>query len=368
MQAARAQAPINIMLIDDSAVVRGLISRALQKDRQLHIVATASNGQMALDVLPRHKVDIIILDIEMPVMDGLTALPKLLELSPHSSVIMASTLTLRNADISLKAMAMGASDYLAKPSAQDHESLATFYQELTDKVRALGGAAQIQREQGRKSVSVETVEERDNEAAPSYPEVPVPSRKLQALAIAASTGGPQALLKMFSSLKGKTLNVPIFVTQHIPATFTTILAEHIKADSGFLCKEGEDGEVVKAGVIYIAPGNYHMLVKSEKGTATISLNQDPPVNFCRPAADPMMQSLAKTYGAALVGVVLTGMGQDGLVGAQHIKEAGGIIVAQDKESSVVWGMPGAISRANVADGILPLSEIAPYVTRAGGVS
>jgi two-component system chemotaxis response regulator CheB len=188
--------------------------------------------------------------------------------------------------------------------------------------------------------------------------------KAQAVAIASSTGGPQALAELFKSLRGQIAPVPIFITQHMPASFTTILAENIAKASGADCHEAKDGELAKPGVIYLAPGNFHMVTEfSGKGTV-IRLNQNPPVNFCRPAADPMFESLSAIYRERLLGVVLTGMGSDGLNGAKKIVADGGQVIAQDEKSSVVWGMPKAIAEAKIARAILPLNEIGSYIVRA----
>lgn len=357
--------PITVMLVDDSAVVRGLMARALKAEEDIEVVATANDGQMALDVIKGQKIDIIILDIEMPVMDGLTALPALLKLSPYSHVIMVSTLTQRNAGISMKALDMGASDYIPKPTSasQDSSSLEGFYRELADKVRALGASARTK----RLGSKIKPNQVSDGAAKPAFSKpvrTTLPKAPISAIAIASSTGGPQALQDLFAQLKPHISNLPVFITQHMPATFTKLLADHISKDTGCNCREAVDDELVQAGTVYLAPGDYHMQPESVAGNVKIKLNQNPPVNFCRPAADPMITNLVEIYGSGLLILVLTGMGSDGLEGARIAMNKGATIVAQDEESSVVWGMPGAVVKENLVNAVLPLNEIAAYVGNA----
>lgn len=353
---------IRVMLVDDSAVVRGLVTRALTADTNIEIVASAINGTDAVREAEKQQPDIVLLDIEMPGMDGITALPKLLVVAPKCKVIMASTLTLRNADISLKALELGASDYVAKPTARTPDELENFYRELREKIYALFKTGSISPRQQVASPSkpvASKIELRN-------PTVPIAGGAVRALAIASSTGGPQALQQLFAGLQGKLLHIPIFVTQHMPPTFTTILADHITKTGGRPCAEGKDGEEVLPGRIYLAPGDYHMLVVEEKGKILIRLNQEPQVNFCRPAADPMFASISKVYGKNLMAVVLTGMGQDGTEGAKVIVNNNGSVIAQDEASSVVWGMPGAAAQAGVCRAILPLNDIPSYLIKEIG--
>lgn len=365
----RTQDPdvISVMLVDDSAVIRGLMSRALKQKPELHIAATANDGEMAIDLVRQHKVDVIVLDIEMPKMDGLTALPTLLERSPNSAVLIVSTLSQRNAEISMQALSLGASDYIPKPSTSDGPVAAeAFYDELRRKVVALGIAAR----KGRHKIVAPKPATMQMAVKPSITPPPIPqvfpTGDVRAIAIASSTGGPQALSVLFHGLKKSISHVPVFVTQHMPAKFTTMLAEHMARDTGLNCREAVDGESVCPGTVYIAPGNYHMLAVKEAGGVIIRLNQNPPVNFCRPAADPMLTSLAHIYRSSLLTVILTGMGSDGLAGSQDVVAAGGSVIAQDEETSVVWGMPGAVTNAKLTKAVLPLQQIAPYVERALG--
>lgn len=356
---------IRIMLVDDSAIVRGLIANALANEDGIEIVASVSNGQMALEALPRFKPHLVILDIEMPVMDGLTALPKLLELDRNLVVIIASTLSTRNATISLQALELGAKDYVAKPTARDKDNLEQFYRELKEKIQALGSRAM------QRSATVEKpgIPHANVSAKPAMQvgvqamAAPMLTQSIRALAVASSTGGPQALQTLFGGLKGRVRSIPIFITQHMPPTFTTILAEHISSTWGAPCREGVDGETVQPGKAYLAPGNYHMVVEKNEAKLTVRLNQNPPVNFCRPSADPMIESLINIYGNGLLLVVLTGMGSDGAVGAKKLVDAGGAVIAQDEASCVVWGMPRAVTEQNLCKAVLPLDQIASYLGR-----
>jgi two-component system chemotaxis response regulator CheB len=354
------------MVVDDSIVIRGLLARTLEADPQIEVVASVGNGEQALRTLGRTPVEVVVLDIEMPVMDGLTALPKMLEHDPQIKVIMASTLTRRNAEISLRALQSGASDYVAKPSSTSELTAAQdFKRELVDKVKALGRARR-----GSIDESVTTPAERQR-AAPPETKVfnkPIVLRDMPAalrpavLAIGSSTGGPQALFEVLSNIGG-TVRVPILISQHMPATFTAILAEHIDRQAGIPCKEAADGEPVVPGRAYIAPGNYHMGVVARGTEKFIQLNQSPPENFCRPAVDVMLRSLAQVYRERVLVLILTGMGQDGLKGSETVVRGGGVVVAQDRDSSVVWGMPGAVATGGLCSSVLPLPQIGPFLAK-----
>ena len=376
--------PIRVMVVDDSAVVRGLVTRMLEEDPHLSVVASVGNGQMALNALERHDVEVAILDIEMPVMDGLTALPLLLKVDPHLQVIMASTLTLKNADISLKALERGAADYIPKPTtSREISGGIDFKTHLVEKVRAL--AAVRRRFPRRLAKSDGPTLLRPAAPPPAAPVAsvaePAPRpgiyhRQTQPLvfrspahetpdviAIGSSTGGPQALFSVFSAMKAGSVRQPILITQHMPPTFTTILAEHISRVSGWKAAEGVDGEPVVSGRVYIAPGDFHMVVEAKGTEKIIRLNKNPPENFCRPSVDPMLRSMAQVWGRRVLVVILTGMGQDGLRGGQAVVEAGGTVIAQDEATSVVWGMPGAVATAGICSAVLPLSEIPQHVMR-----
>ncbi|WP_293210857.1 chemotaxis response regulator protein-glutamate methylesterase [Parvibaculum sp.] len=353
-----------VMVVDDSAIARGIVVRTLQEEPGIEVVASVPNGLMALKAMAAHDMDVVVLDIEMPELDGLAALPRLLEAKPNLKVIMVSSASQRDADISLKTMAMGAADYVAKPSA------------------GLGGAESFRAELVRKvrahAASRKPAPKRPPREKPPVREVaataPVPIRRRAAaekrcpelIAIGSSTGGPQALAEVLRDLAPR-ITQPILITQHMPATFTTLLAEHMSRYSGRPAAEARDGETIEAGRIYIAPGGKHLLVEPRAaGGLLVRLDDGPPENSCKPAVDPMLRSLARVFGEKLLVVILTGMGNDGLKGCEVVAREGGRVLAQDRETSVVWGMPGAVAQAGLCEEILPLRQIGPAIARIAG--
>lgn len=358
---------IHVMVVDDSAVIRGLLARTLEADPAIRVVASVGNGQMALNALQRTDIDVAILDVEMPVMDGMTALPKLIAAQPGLQVIMASTLTHKNAAISLKALEQGAADYVTKPGSTGGLISATDFQsDLTAKVKTLGLAA---RKAQARSGTMRPARRGSVLPAVRKPEAAKPVRLREApisppqvIAIGSSTGGPQALFSVLGRM-ADAIKVPVLVTQHMPATFTTILAEHLAQASGMPAAEGRDGEPLLGGRIYVAPGDFHMTVVAEGASRVIRLTKEPPENFCRPAVDPMLRSIAAAYGRGALAVILTGMGQDGMRGAQVLTAAGGSVIAQDEATSVVWGMPGAVATAGLCNAVLPLQDIPSFIRR-----
>jgi two-component system chemotaxis response regulator CheB len=380
---------IRVLVVDDSSVIRGIVSRWIEASPDMQLCGSAVNGKDALQRVATIKPDIILLDIEMPEMDGITALPLLLKACPQTKIIMASTLTRRNAEISLKALALGASDYVPKPtSMRGGDASDEFKRELFTRIIALGRkrkpAAPVARATpasdapvGPNAAPRPVVRPLRPNAAPvagdegsSAGRNVIPLRKAtavlpaQIVAIGSSTGGPQALITVISALAPQ-INVPIVITQHMPPTFTSILAETITRTSGLKCVEGVNGMMLEKRQVYVAPGGYHMTIKGKGGP--IELNQDPPENFCRPAVDPMFRSLAAAYGGAVLGVILTGMGSDGREGSRSLTAAGGIVLAQDEESSVVWGMPGAVAQAGLASAVLPLNNVGPEILKQLGL-
>ena len=335
-------AAARVMVCDDSAAIRGAVARILEADPTVRVVARAVNGQAALDELRRTPVDVVVLDIEMPVMDGLTALPLLLRIDPGLKVVMASTLTTRGADIAMRALRLGAADYVPKPSAVYGDQ--GFGRELLEKVKGLARM--------RRRATLPAREPGPLRLRPA----PVVAPRL--LAVGSSTGGPQALFTLVQGL-GKTLNVPVVMTQHMPATFTPILAEHIAKLGGLPCAEAKDNETLQAGRIYLAPGDRHLLIEATRGALQARLSKDPPENFCRPSVDPMLRSASAACDGRVLVTMLTGMGQDGLAGTRRVVDAGGAAVAQDEATSVVWGMPGAVAQAGLCHAVLPLPRIAP---------
>jgi two-component system, chemotaxis family, protein-glutamate methylesterase/glutaminase len=383
-QVAPGGEPYRLMVVDDSAIVRGLLIRSLEADPEVTVVASASNGEIALAALGRHDVEVVILDIEMPVMDGLTALPKMLQAKPGLKVLIASSLTRRGAEISLRALAAGAADYLTKPGTSALTSADEFKQELLIKVKALAQAGRsalgITKPRRRPIPSPRVVEPRPEPTKPRVVERPAPAPAAkrvialrpmiqgpapEVIAIGSSTGGPQALFRILATFKGH-VKQPVFITQHMPATFTTILAEHVGNASGYPSSEAVDGEPVRAGHIYIAPGDFHMTIAAGQGQNLVRLNKNPPENFCRPSVDPMLRSLSVLYGERVFCAILTGMGHDGLAGSEAVVAAGGTVIAQDQSTSVVWGMPGAVATAGLCSAVLPLDEIGPFIGKAAG--
>jgi two-component system chemotaxis response regulator CheB len=352
MSAALMPAPIRVMVVDDSAIVRGLITRTLKTEPRIEVTASCSNGEMAVTQAARKALDVIILDIEMPVMDGLTALPKLLEVNPHARIIMASTLTQRNAGISLKALALGATDYIAKPTTDRLNASQEFHRELIQKVFALG--------QSKKPAQLADASPRPAER-PQLPQLRGGvMRRPRIIAIGSSTGGPQALLALLGALPPE-VNCPIVIAQHMPATFTTVLAQHIGRASGRPSAEAAHGMEIRPGHIYLAPGDYHFQLVREGTVCVARLSQTAPENFCRPSVDPLFRSVAQVFGAESCAVMLTGMGSDGCGGAKIMAAAGAPIIAQDEATSVVWGMPGAVAHAGICSAILPLPHIASHL-------
>lgn len=378
------------MVVDDAVVIRGLLTRWLGEDKNLKVVSSQRNGKLAVEDIEKSNPDVVVLDIEMPEMDGMTALPLMLAKKRDLVVIMASTLTRRNAEISLKALSLGAADYVPKPeSTSEVTTSIDFRRELIEKVKALGaravrmrGPARTMRAEtnaGRKTQPVKPISARPTTdtrasfrgaaqpaaagASAAFKTRPYSSAKPRILAIGSSTGGPQALQEVMKQVGTAMNDVPVVITQHMPPTFTSILAEHLGKAALRPAKEGEDGEVLKPGNIYVAPGGKHMVLEKDAGSVKIRLTDGAPVNFCKPAVDPLFDSVAKAYGSASLAVILTGMGHDGADGVKTISAGGGSVITQDEATSVVWGMPGAAAQTGVCCDILPLKDIGPKIAR-----
>ncbi|EFO31581.1 chemotaxis response regulator protein-glutamate methylesterase of group 2 operon [Roseibium sp. TrichSKD4] len=396
--------PIRVMVVDDAVVIRGLLSRWIDADPALTVVGSHRNGKLAVEDIEKSNPHVVVLDIEMPEMDGMTALPLMLAKKRDLVVIMASTLTRRNAEVSLKALSLGAADYVPKPeSTSEVTTSVDFRRELIEKVKVLGQQAlrarapaappKVMRAQTTKPTPTASAATSPVSAAQSAPKPintrdafrarptpaaaaapaletdvkyqfkPYSASKPRILAIGSSTGGPQALQQVIRSVGTAMSDIPVVVTQHMPPTFTSILAEHLGKAAMRPSKEGEDGEHLKPGHIYVAPGGKHMILEKDGAGGVIRLNDGPPVNFCKPAVDPLFESVANVYGSATLGLILTGMGQDGAEGVRRISAAGGSVVTQDEATSVVWGMPGAAAHTNMCSDVLPLGEIGPKVAR-----
>lgn len=340
--------PVRVLIVDDSAVIRTVISRTLSEKPGIEIVGMAVNGKDAVQSVEKLMPDIVILDIEMPIMDGLTALPLILHKKPDAKVLICSTLSARGADISVRAMTLGAADCILKPGGAEIVSAHEFQDNLVRLVQLISSSVKKVPEQGKKSEIMLRK--------------PALSFAPQIIAIGSSTGGPTALIKLLSQLNN--LPVPIVITQHMPKTFTSILADHITRSCGLTCMEGMDGEIIEAGRAYIAPGGYHMTLEKSGSQAVIRLNQGEPENFCRPSVNPMLRSLLPIYGGRILSVILTGMGNDGSQACAQLVEQGGQVIAQDEKSSVVWGMPGAVANAGLCTAVLPVEELSEWIKRA----
>ncbi len=354
------------MVVDDSVVIRGLIARWIGSEPDMVVAASLRTGLDAVNQIERVNPDVAVLDIEMPELDGISALPLLLAKKRDLIIIMASTLTRRNAEISFKALSLGASDYIPKPeSTREPAAAEIFRHDLIQKIRHLG--AKVRR------AATPSPPLAPREPLPRQPLAPVAQPQLmrrafstqapRALLIGSSTGGPQALMTLVTDLGPVIDRFPVLITQHMPPTFTTILAEHLARSSHRPAHEAVDGEIVKAGQIYLAQGGRHMRVARHGADVVIALDDGPPVNFCRPAVDPLFTSAIDVWQGGILAVVLTGMGSDGMRGGKEIVAAGGNVIAQDEASSVVWGMPGAAANAGICAAVLPLNQIAPKLVR-----
>ncbi len=368
---------IRVMVVDDAVVVRGLVGRWVNDEADMTTVGTFRGVKEALEGFKIAAPDVIVLDIEMPDITGLEAIPLFLKLAPKVSILMVSTLTQRNAEISLKALHLGAQDYVPKPESNSGVTTSTeFKRELMDKVRGLG-----QKHKPAVAKKAPTATQQPTAATKSAPQDvnqysggaiamrPVSRTKPQILVIGCSTGGPQALQALMPQLVDVAKKIPILITQHMPATFTAILAEHIGKATNIPCREATYNDALKPNQILVAPGGLHMILAKQGDHIVATLEDSAPVNFCKPAVDPMFKSAASLYGASVLSIVLTGMGSDGALGGVAIANAGGTVVVQDEASSVVWGMPGATYNAKCCAAVLPLPEIGKFITKivCGGV-
>jgi two-component system chemotaxis response regulator CheB len=350
-----------VLVVDDSAVIRRLVCLALEEDPAIEVVGVAANGVAALDRVAQTNPDVITLDIEMPEMDGLEMLRRLRREDRNTRVVMFSNVTRRGALATLEALALGADDYVTKPSgaASLDVSMANLRQQLIPKIRQFFQFAP----------PCET----PFPTAPTAIRAPAPllfpvNRAFglaRVVAIGVSTGGPMALGAILPQFP-EGFRLPVFIVQHMPPLFTRLLAEHLNTLTRLSVKEAVAGERPEPGRVYIAPGAYHMRVAGGPAGAAIVVDQGGLENSCRPSVDVLFNSLAETYGGAVVAAVLTGMGQDGLRGAQRLKAQGAYILAQDEATSVVWGMPGAVVRGGVADKVLPLDQVVPAILKQVG--
>ncbi len=348
---------IRVLVVDDSGVIRRLVTGVLSADPAIEVVGSAVNGRLALEKVATLRPDLVTLDLEMPELDGLGTLAELRKTHPRLPVIMFSTQTERGALATLDALASGASDYVTKPAQSGSAALAQerVRDELIPKIKALAG------HRARTAVA---------SSAPPGRVVPAPRPaapgRADLLAIGVSTGGPNALAAIIPALPAE-FPLPVVVVQHMPPVFTRFLAERLAATSRLKVREGEAGALVEPGTVWIAPGNSHMVLAREGVVTRLRLTQDPPENSCRPAVDPLFRSAAALYADHTLALVLTGMGQDGLRGAEEVRHHGGQVLAQDEATSVVWGMPGAVVGAGLADAVLPLAHVADELVWRGAV-
>lgn len=346
---------IRVLVVDDSVVIRRLVTHALEQDPAVEVVGAASNGSIALQRIPQFNPDVLTLDVEMPEMDGLETLRRVRRAYPQLRVIMFSTLTERGAAVTLEALTLGADDYVAKASNEGSldRSMARLREELVPKIKQFFHLPAQSRA-----------------AAPPQPaHVPAAApvwrgttMRPKVVVIGVSTGGPTALGAILPELPAG-FPLPVLVVQHMPPLFTRLLAERLHSSCRLPVEEASQGEPVAAGKILIAPGDFHLKVASNGGGARVCLDQSPPQNSCRPAVDALFTSIGQVYGGAVIAVILTGMGQDGLRGAEILKAQGASVLAQDEASSVVWGMPGAVVNAGLADRVLPLDQVVPEILR-----
>lgn len=378
-------APIRVLVTDDSAVLRRLITDVLSGDPEIEVVGTAVNGKNALDKLPHLKPDIMTLDIEMPVMDGLQTLVELRKTNQKLPIIMFSTLTERGAGATLDALERGASDYVTKPAnvGSVSESMEAVRSQLIPKIKSLTGRMPAAPPRARPAFGGAPPPPPGRLAVPgaagTAPQAAAPglagaaarpTGRVDVVAIGISTGGPDALTQVVQALPGG-FPVPIVVTQHMPPVFTQLFAQRLDAKSKLRVVEAKNGDLLEPGKILIAPGDWHMRLVKKGVSIGVALDQGPQENYCRPAVDPMFRSVAEVYGGNVLSLIMTGMGSDGYRGAEHILHAGGSLIVQDEATSVVWGMPGAAVHAGLQCDILPLGKIAEAIThrvhaRAGG--
>jgi two-component system chemotaxis response regulator CheB len=347
---------IKVMIVDDSPIIQKIIISTLNLDPKINIIGTAVNGQEALDKISKlsnQEIDVILVDVQMPVMDGNEFIPKARALLPNVKIIIVSSLNIQDAQNAIKALMKYADDYLLKPSSisTTDNGKDNFASSLVEKIKILGNSklnrSSLYSIANGHKIENSTISLKNQEI-----------RNVEAIGIGCSTGGPQALNTIFSIIKNNIKTIPIFITQHMPANFTKLLANNLSSNYGINCIEAQDKEIVKKGNVYLAPGDFHMEIVKSNNDTIISLNQNPPEHFCRPSVNPMFKSLSKIYGDSLLLVMLTGMGSDGLEGSNYATSKGAMLIAQDEASSVVWGMPGVVANAGICSKILNINNIA----------
>ncbi len=362
-------APIRVLVADDSVVVRRLISDVINAESDMEVVGVAANGRSAVEAAHRLVPDVITLDVEMPVLDGLGALAEIRRFAPATPVVMFSVATLEGSRHAADAIARGANAVIGKPSGPGglSNSLDKIRNEVVPQLRVLA-------ERRAATRSLEPMVRADVQSPQATPAVsnpsdaaPMPTQRadghfarVDCVVVGVSTGGPRALEEIVGQFPSD-FPVPVLIVQHMPPTFTVMLATRLARRTPLAVVEAGDDMVLSPGTIYIAPGDRHLVVERQGAAIVTRLNEAPPENSCRPSADVLFRSAVEHFGARVLGVVLTGMGEDGMRGCEVIRHAGGRIIVQDEATSVVWGMPGAVARRGLADAILPLAEVVPEI-------
>lgn len=349
---------IRVLIVDDSVVVRRLVTEELSSDPGLEVVGTAPHGRIGLAKIAQLKPDLVLLDVEMPEMDGLEALRAIRAAHGRLPVIMFSTLTQRGASATLDALTLGADDYVAKPANVGGLQAAQqkIREELIPRIKALGGRQAVPIVAKPSDPTRSSAQQRLSGILPPM------TSAIEVIVVGVSTGGPNALATFLASLPAD-FAVPILIVQHMPPMFTRLLAERLSASSKIAVREGAVGDAVVGGQAILAPGNFHMTVRRDLCDPRIYLDQGPPENSCRPAVDVLFRSAAQAYGSGVLAIVMTGMGHDGFRGCEAIRAFGGQVIAQDEASSVVWGMPGYVVRGGLADAVVSLGDLGPAIAR-----
>lgn len=348
---------IRVMVVDDAVVMRKMISEVLARDPQIEVIGTAANGKIALQKIPQINPDLVTLDVEMPEMDGIETLREIRKTYPKLPVIMFSTLTAKGAVTTLDALSFGASDYVTKPAnvGSISEGIQRLENELIPKIKT---HCRHLRADGPPGAHTQFLSRLKPATLPARRG----SKAFEIVCIGTSTGGPNALAEVVKALP-RDFPVPIVVVQHMPPMFTALLAERLSAISPVRFAEGQHGQRIEPGRGYIAPGGKHMELRRDGLHTVVQLHEGPPENSCRPAVDVLFRSVVSAYGASALGVILTGMGQDGLRGCELLREREGRVIAQDEKTSVVWGMPGCVVQAGLADIVLPLERVGGEIVR-----
>lgn len=353
---------IRVLVVDDGVVIRKMVTDVLSRDPQIEVVGAAANGRIALQKIPQLNPDLVTLDVEMPEMDGIQTLKEIRKAYPKLPVIMFSTLTSKGAGTTMDALHAGANDYVTKPAnvGSITEGIQRLESELIPKIKT---HCRHLRADGPPGDHTQFFSRIKPVALPPR----TAARTVEIVCIGTSTGGPNALATVFKGFPAG-FHLPIVIVQHMPPMFTGVLAERLSATSAIRVHEGQQGQVVERGHAYVAPGGKHMTLVRQGTRTVIQLNEDPPENSCRPAVDVLFRSVAAIHGAAALGVILTGMGKDGLRGCEVLRERQAQVIAQDETSSVVWGMPGCVVQAGLADAVVPLDAVTTEILRRVGQS